>query len=251
MNILLFDVETSPSLAQVFGLFNQNISIKQVRESSRLICWAAKWYGKPKIYFDSIHESSSFDMSENLHGLLSNADATVHYNGSNFDTKIMNREFVLHDLPPPEPYHEIDLLKVVRQRFKFPSNKLDFVCQELGIGSKTDHEGFDLWVKCLEGNNEAWKRMKRYNKQDVKILESLYDRLLPWIKTHPNHGLYIDSDRPVCPNCGSTHIIKKGFERTQTMTYRRFRCGDCLTPIRGRQNVMTAEEKQSILVQSK
>ena len=251
MKILMYDVETSPNLAQVFGLFNQNLSIKQVRESSRVICWAAKWYGKPKVYFNSVHHSPSFDMTEELHNLLSEADAVCHYNGRAFDTKIMNREFLLHDLAPPDPYHEIDLLSVVRQRFKFPSNKLDFVCQELGLGAKTDHEGFELWVKCLEGDESAWKRMERYNRNDVKMLEKLYERLLPWIKTHPNHGLYMDTDRPVCPNCGSNHVIKKGYEYTQTMVYRRYRCGKCQTPIKGRKNVMSPEERENILAQSK
>lgn len=249
MNILLYDVETSPNLAQVFGLFNQNLSIKQVRESSRVICWAAKWYGKPKIYYNSIHKSPSFDMVDQLHGLLSEADAVCHYNGRSFDTKIMNREFLLHDLNPPEPSHEIDLLNVVRKRFKFPSNKLDFVCQELGLGGKTDHEGFELWVKCLEGDSAAWKRMERYNKNDVKMLEKLYEKLLPWIQTHPNHALYTDTDRPLCTNCGSAKVQSRGYDKTKTQMYRRFQCQECFTWLRSRFN--ETQNRENILTQVK
>ncbi len=36
----------------------------------------------------------------------------------------------------------------------------------------------------------AWKVMEKYNKQDVLLLEKVYDRLLPWIKSHPNHHLF-------------------------------------------------------------
>jgi len=93
--------------------------------------------------------------------------------------------------------------------------------------------------------------MERYNKQDVRLLPKLYRKLLPWIKNHPNHALFSDTTRPVCPNCGSTHIQKKGIETTATMQYQRYRCADCGTPIRGRVNVMSSDKKAAVLVQSK
>ena len=61
------------------------------------------------------------------------------------------------------------------------------------------------------------------------LLENVYNRLIPWIDTHPNHGLYNDSERPVCKNCGSSNIQKRGTERTKTLTYQRWHCQDCGT----------------------
>ena len=58
MKILLIDIETSPLTAHCWGLFDQNISINQVLESSYTLCYSAKWYGNPKIMFDSIHKTS-------------------------------------------------------------------------------------------------------------------------------------------------------------------------------------------------
>ena len=46
---------------------------------------------------------------------------------------------------------------------RFDSNKLDYVSKYLGIGEKVRHEGHELWVKCMEKDNAAWKRMKEYN----------------------------------------------------------------------------------------
>ena len=42
-----------------------------------------------------------------------------------------------------------------------------------------ENEGHELWLKCMAGNANAWKVMKRYNIQDVRVTEKLYDKLRP------------------------------------------------------------------------
>ena len=201
--------------------------------------------------FDSVHNNSPEGMLENVFELLNEADAVVHYNGEKFDIPTLNREFTVYGMGVPDPFHQIDLLKVVRKRFRFPSNKLDYVAQALGFGGKIQHKGMDLWNECMAGDDKAWKIMERYNKQDVKLLEDVYNHVLPWIKAHPNHALFMDTDRPVCTNCGSAHIVKKGVETTLTQKYQRYRCEDCGTPLRGRTTILTKEERPNILTQSK
>ena len=51
MKILILDIETSPHTGFHWGLFQQNISIGQLIESSTVLCWAAKWLGKRKYTF--------------------------------------------------------------------------------------------------------------------------------------------------------------------------------------------------------
>jgi predicted RecB family nuclease len=36
-------------------------------------------------------------------------------------------------------------------------------------------------LKCEAGDESAWKRMRAYNKQDVRLTESLFDEFRPWI----------------------------------------------------------------------
>lgn len=179
-------------------------------------------------------ESSAEDMVRGAHALFEEADAVCHYNGCKFDIPTLNKEFVLLGLDPPPKSAQIDLLKVARKQFRFASNKLDYVAQQLGLGSKTKHKGMEMWRDCMEGKDAAWKTMKRYNIQDVRLLERLYKRLLPWIHNHPNWGVYVDSEKPTCRNCGSFKVIKKGLERTNTLTYQRYKCTKCGTPLRGR-----------------
>lgn len=227
MKILLLDIESSPNTAHVWGLWQQNVSINQLMESSYVLCYAAKWYGDKEVMFDSVHKSRPKTMLKGIHGLLNDADAVVHYNGTKFDIPTLNKEFLLHSFNPPSPYKQIDLLRVVRSNFRFPSNKLDYVAQRLNLGKKHEHEGHELWVKCMNGDKDAWKRMEKYNIQDVVLLENLYGHLLPWIKSHPNHNLF--SDGHVCPNCGSSGVQKRGTAISATGTYQRYQCRSCGT----------------------
>ena len=249
MKILHLDIETSPNTAHVWGLWNQNVSIGQLRESSYTLCWAAKWDGVRGIMFDSLYYSSNKKMMKGLHDLLEEADVVVHYNGTKFDIPTINKEFLLLGLGPPSPYKQIDLLRTARQKFKFPSNKLDYVAQALGIGKKVTHVGHELWIKCMNNDPKAWKMMEKYNKGDVTLLEKLYECLLPWISNHPNYGLYSDLDRPVCTNCGSHNLHSRGYSRTKTQIYRRFHCTNCGTWNRSRFTEVDQELRNRILVQ--
>jgi len=216
-----------PNKVYSWGLFKQNIAINQIVEAGYTACYAAKWVGKKGLMFDSIHLTSLEDMVQSIYDLMEEADAIVTYNGNKFDLPTLNREFVSQGLTPPAPSKSIDLYSVVRSKFRFTSNKLDFVCQQLNLGGKVQHTGMQLWKDCMDGCNKAWKLMEKYNKQDVVILEKLYNKLLPWQDTHPHRGLYIDNDAPVCRCCGSTKLQRRGYAMTPLGKYRRYSCKAC------------------------
>jgi len=255
MKILHIDIETSPNTAHVWGLWQQNVSLNQLQESSYTMCWAAKWHGDKHVIFKSVKIAKSGkktrvkSMLKHIWRLLDEADAVVHYNGCKFDIPTLNKEFLLHGMTPPSPYHQIDLLRVARKQFRFPSNKLDYVAQQLGCGGKVKHIGHELWVRCMAGDKKSWKDMEKYNKQDVVLLEEVYNKLLPWITSHPNHALYTDIERPVCTNCGSSHVVRKGTETTKSMSYQRFKCAKCDTNMRGKVSELSKDKKRNILTQ--
>lgn len=221
------DIETAPNVAYVWGLFKENIPIQRIVDSGYVLCWSAKWYGHREVMFDSVHQSKPKKMLQRIHKLLEEADAVVHYNGTRFDIPTLNKEFLLHRMTPPSAYRQIDLLNTAKGRFRFVSNKLDFIAQQLGVGKKHGHEGFELWVKCMNNDSDAWKTMESYNKQDVLLLESVYEIFRPWIKNHPNVGLYTESNGPVCPACGSAALVRRGFAYTSTGRYQRHVCSSC------------------------
>lgn len=258
MKLLLLDVELAPNLATVWGIWNQNIGINQLLETSRVLCFAAKWYGESEEFFFSEKKHKRKRMLKALHKFMDEADAIIHYNGQRFDIPVINREFLLENILPPTPYKQIDLLRVVKKQFRFVSNKLDHVCDELGLGTKVKHQGHELWLACMDGDAEAWRVMEEYNKQDVTLLEKLYDKLLPWITNHPNHAIYKqtkDTDLlldKICPNCGSVALVKRGTQATSTRRYQRFRCTDCGTWSRSVQCTrIPTESRDNMLTQIK
>lgn len=228
MRILALDLETAPMVAYIWQLKqNGYITTDKIVKDGYTLCWAAKWVGEPKVMFDSIHKSSKKDMLKNIHKLMDEADCILTYNGTSFDNPILNKEFIEAGMAPPAPYKHIDLIKTARSQFRFASNKLDWVATKLGLGGKVKHKGMELWTECMAGNNDGWRTMEKYNKQDVVLLEKLYYKMLPWIKNHPNHGLYDSEGRPSCPNCGGKRLQRRGFATTTSRKYARYQCTDC------------------------
>lgn len=235
MKILLLDIETAPNLAHVWGLWDQNVGLSQLINVGYTLCWSAKWLGEREIFFSSVRDGKR-KMVRSIHKLMSEADAVCTYNGNRFDVPTLNKDFLMMGLAPPPPSKSIDLLRVVKSRFRFPSNKLAHVSKELGIGGKVEHSGHDLWVRCMAGEDAAWRVMERYNKQDTKLLELLYHKLQPWIKQHPNHSLHAD-DPQCCPKCGSDTFQRRGVENTASCTYQRFQCMKCSGWFRSTRNI--------------
>jgi DNA polymerase elongation subunit (family B) len=244
MRILLLDIETAPNKAFVWGMFKQNISPSQVIASSYILCWTAKWFGEKKVYFHSVQEGKPKLMLGGIHRLLDEADAVVHYNGQKFDIPTLNKEFMKHGFTPPSPYHQIDLLLVAKKMYRFDSNRLDSVSRYLGIGEKVRHEGFELWIKCMDGEKDAWKKMEKYNRHDVVLLERLYKKMIPWISNHPNHGAH--EDHLCCPNCGGEKYSQQGYRVTKILKYIRYKCEQCGTWFRGNKSVSVRRQERFV-----
>ena len=227
MKLLMLDIETSPNEAYVWKsqLWSGHIGSHQITADGEILCYAAKFLGEKEMHFDSSYASGRKTMLRGIHKLLSAADVVVTYNGNKFDLTELNREFLLYQLGPTAPYKRLDLYAVARKTFRFASNKLDYICEALGIGKKTD-SNFQLWVDCMNKDPAAWVTMEKYNKNDVVLLEGLYEYLLPWIDNHPNYGMYMDG-RPVCPNCGSAHSQRRGYFFKKALKYLRFQCMGC------------------------
>lgn len=225
MKTLILDVETYPTEAYVWGLFDQNVGLNQIIEPGALLSWSAKWAGEDYIYFSGLNTATHAEMLAGLWDMLDEADEVVGWNSNSFDLKLINAAFAVLGWGPPSPYKKIDLMRVVKQNMKFVSNKLDFVSGQFGVGHKLEHQGFELWVQCMQGNKAAWRTMREYNEQDVLLTERMYDRLRPWITTGVNRSAIALAH--VCPTCGSDHLQSRGTQMTTTIQYNRWHCQSC------------------------
>ena len=227
MKALFLDIETAPHKGYFWGLFNQNISIQQIVESGYTLCFAARWLGTKQILYRSVHHDGRKRMLRAAHALLSEADVVVHYNGRKFDIPVLNKEFLLESMAPPAPFLQLDLLSVVRKNFRLASNKLDYVGRFLGVGSKVEHRGMEMWAGCMDGDDRAWEDIRRYNRGDVRLLEKVYYRVLPWIAEHPTLRACTEEGARVCPACGGFRVRRRGFYHTKVLRYQRYQCQEC------------------------
>ncbi len=122
--ILMLDLETSPNLAYVWGLWDQNISIKQLVESTEVICFGARWYGDETVEIRSVHIDGKAKMLERIWELMNEADAIAGWNSKGFDVKHLNREFLEAGMDPPSPHIDIDLMQKSKAAFRFPGAEL-------------------------------------------------------------------------------------------------------------------------------
>lgn len=230
--ILILDIETSPNLAYVWGAYKQFVSQEQWVDKSYIMSFAAKWLGESGVIYEENRNGKDRKLVSRLFELLSEADIVVAHNGKAFDIPVILGRGVVHGINPPSPFHVVDTCIVARRQFRFVTNSLKNLAEELGIAEKGDHEkfpGFKLWVECIRKNPEAWEEMRKYNIQDVVTLEQLYLKLRPYITNHPHVSRGTTDEQAVaCPKCEATDIHYRGWYFTKMgLAYRKFQCLEC------------------------
>lgn len=231
--ILFWDIETSHNIVATFQLKTRYIQPENILQERHLICAAWKWLGDKKVSAVSLLDNpalyaldphSDLYILEELHKVLSEADVIVAHNGDKFDIRFVETRMIMHGLPPLPPIASIDTLKVARKRFLFNANKLDYLGKVLGVGRKKSTGGGALWLDILAGKEEAIKKMVSYNKQDVKLLEKVYLKLLPYID---GPLLKLTGEVDACPRCGEKRLQSRGVHRTVSRVYQRMHCQGC------------------------
>lgn len=252
---LLFDIETSPILAYVWRLWDQNVALNQIHTDWHVLSWSAKWLGDPAhktMYMDQRNAKNIENdkaILKSLWKLLDEADIVITQNGRSFDQKKLNARFVIHGFQPPSSFKHIDTKVLAQKHFGFTSNKLEYMtdklCKKYKKLKHTKFAGFEMWRQCLAGNLAAWKEMEKYNKYDVLSLEELYTKLVPW--DNVNFSVYSPGKKPVC-SCGSKEFKKQGWYYTGTGKYQRYRCKKCGSETRDKTNEIPKETRANLRV---
>ena len=247
------DIETSPYECYTWGLWDQNIGVEQIKTERTVLsfCWKPL-RSRKLIYMDSQGAPrEDLGVLQALWSVLDDADIVIAQNGKKFDLKVINARMAMLDLPPYSPVRVIDTCEVAKRHFGFGSNKLAWLSKHLTDSPKDDHRkfpGMELWLECLKDNPKAWEEMRKYNIQDVIATEKLYLKLRPWIANHPNLGVYVDGKLTACPNCGSTHVQRRGEAKTQTSSYPRFHCQDCGKWSKGKEMLTPIAHRKTRLI---
>ena len=208
---LFFDIETTPNVVYTWRIgYNINVSHDSIIKERVVLSIHWKWQGSDRVHnlrWDDSHNDK--EMLIKFIKIANQADEIIAHNGDRFDMKWLRTRCIFHRIPMFPEYKTLDTLKKAKAHFNFNSNKLDYISQFLGVGAKTEHEGYSLWLKCMDGDEEAMEKMIEYGDNDVVILEDMYNVLMPYIKHNTHHGVHNGGNSSHCPNCGSKPRLKK------------------------------------------
>ncbi len=223
---LFFDIETAPNIAMIWQPGHKiSVGHDNLIKERAIICVAWKWEGKAKIHCLTWDENQCDKLLlQEFTGVMHEADEIVTHNGNRFDTPWIRTRCLKHGIPMSPDFVSIDTLKAARSKFKFNSNRLDYIAKFLELGQKKP-TGFKLWKDvCIDDCQTALKKMVDYCKHDVRLLEQVWDRMNAYLPAKTNRA----DDISGCPECGShntghhhTKVTAAGHKKTQ------FRCKDC------------------------
>lgn len=227
---LFFDIETSPNM----GLFweagwKKQIDYHNIIKERAIICICYKWEDEKETH------SLNWDRKQNDKVLLqkfiqvaNQSDEMVGHNGDRFDLAWIRTRCLFHRVPMFPTYKTIDTLKISRSKFKFNSNRLNYIADFLGYGQKIKTD-FSLWKNILLNNDKlAMEKMIKYCKKDVVLLERVFKALRAHIEPKTHYGVVFGHDRSSCPECGSDDHQKHGSRVSATGLKKvRYQCKTC------------------------
>jgi len=238
LKVLTMDIETSPTVAYVWGRYDQNIAVNQIKSDWSVLAWSAKWLGDPAskiIYYDQRHAK---DLSNDkkilvpLWQLLDEADIVITQNGQKFDSPKLNARFILNGMMPPSPYRHFDTYRLARRIACFTSNSLEYLsgvlCKKYKKLKHRKFPGMKLWTECLAGNMKAWKEMEIYNKHDVLATEELYMKIRAWAPESMPSPFIAEKASVLCKVCGDKgRMQRRGVAVKNKARYQRYQCQSC------------------------
>ena len=228
---LFFDIETSPNIGFFWSAgYKLNVPYSNIIKERAIICICYKWAGEDKVYsltWDNNQDDKK--MLEKFIEVANDATELVGHNGDKFDLPWIKTRCIFHHIPVFPTYTTIDTLKHARSKFRFNSNRLDYIAQYLNVGEKLETGGFDLWKNIvLNKDKESLEKMVTYCKNDVGILEKVYDRLSNYVVHKTHYGALNNGEKYSCPECGSEDLRFSQKRYTATGTARvQLQCNEC------------------------
>lgn len=221
---LYLDCETSPNVGLFWSAgYKLNIPYENIIKERAIICICYKWGHEKKTHsltWDS--KQNDKKMLEKFIKIVKSADELVGHNEDKFDLPWIRTRCLFHKIDCPPTFTTLDTLKAARSKFRFNSNRLDYISKFLGIGGKIKTD-FNLWREVMNNDPKALKKMVKYCKWDVELLERVFDRL----KNHLPAKTHVSGVKVECPECGGkTKINRTTLSAAGTKRVQR-QCKEC------------------------
>ena len=240
MKIVLFDLETLPNLKEVMKIYcgigaYPGLTLKATITS--IICFGYKIHGRkhakvistwdfPKRWKKDVNDD--YDVCKAAYDILHDADVVVGHHINGFDWKHLQTRLMVNGLPTlPTSIIKIDTKQISSKNLFAFNNRLGTLGEAFVKDKKLENNGWITWVGVSERKEKDQKLMARYCKQDVNLLEKLFIKFRPLIKTLPNPNLDKKGSNLHCPNCSSQMMTKQGIRIAKTAKFQQYQCQDC------------------------
>lgn len=232
MRRLFFDIETSPNImfswrcgSKIF-LDRENI----IKERA-IICICYKWEGEKRVHALKWDEGDDKEMLREFSLVLSRADEAIGHNVDKFDMPWVRTRLLLNGLVPQAMPSTYDTLKIARKYLYLNSARLDYLGKML-FGEGKIRTEFNLWKRIvLDNDPAAMRKMVRYCRQDVRLLERVWGELCDYQAPSVHAAVATSGDRKdrwKCPYCGSAEVVtSKSKVTAKGMVQKQMRCNHC------------------------
>lgn len=269
--VLFYDIETTLLMCTLFAMGEQRVGHNQlVPGFSRwgIICITYCWNdGKPVKCIKWEPETGLKGIIEKFDAIIKTADFSIGKNSDRFDTKMINAARMFEGLPgiPEWVRYTDDLEKQMRKYFRLPSQSLDYISDQLGLGGKIkmqfgDWVDIQHWMHALEliklgdgtyshtsmidimcqqmyrksleevlkDGDKAFTKMCTYGKKDTADTRTLWYKLSEHFDSRWNQAAF-QGDRLACKHedCGSLNLYKNGTRLSGKSLYQLYNCSDC------------------------
>lgn len=210
--VLIYDIETTKLLADVWWTGKQYIEHDKLRTETKIISVSYKWLGSEKVECITWNNNKKCDkeLMKNFLKTYNEADLVIGVNNDNFDNRLINVRASKYNYDVNIFVRSLDLQKEAKRLFRLPSYSMAYIAKYLGLQGKYNHPGSSMWEDIQYGNKEksekALKEMIKYDNQDVITTEQIYLTFRKYLKVVTHLGVLHGEGKCTCPNCGSSNV---------------------------------------------
>lgn len=229
LKVLEYDIETAPLITHAWRPTQKYIPQNMMIHDTFLLTWSATWWGQEdevisaRVTGPEARSRNDERVASELWELFREADVIVAHNGDKFDYPHVNARAAIHQFEPIGFIQKIDTLKLSKKHFGWAHHNLDYLGRMFGEGRKLKTD-WELWERASQGDVPALKEMETYNKQDVDLLDRVFYRMVPYVDrlTRLQEAVTVEED--ICLYCGSKRKERRGYYRTQSGSFPKFKC---------------------------
>jgi hypothetical protein len=231
--VLYIDTEISPILGWTYRAYEDNLV--RIEQDPKIVSVSWAWGDgriEAKALPDFKYKANRFNIDDGditlfIYDLVKEATIIVGHNSRRFDVRVIQSRFFAHGLRSPARLVVEDTLAIARRYFMLPKNNLEEVSRYLGLPlRKTKVKHSDVIWDCLDGDEKAWRKMKKYNRRDILLTREIYKAMRGWHIQHYNLNL-VKRDGNACPTCLSENVHPDGHRYCKTFVRQKYECRNC------------------------